>query len=54
MSCPVWDLPEFDREHWDLDSLCGLLGCPECTAKPGDVPWMPDNERELAEPGAEN
>lgn len=42
MSCPIWDLPEFDRERWDLDFLCGLMGCPECSAESGDVPWMPD------------
>ena len=41
MSCPIWRLPEFDREHWDLDYLCGLMDCPECTAEPGDIPWIP-------------
>ena len=42
MSCPVWDLPELDRERWDLDSLCGLMACSTCTAEPGDMPWLPD------------
>lgn len=42
MSCPVWDLPEFDREHWDLQHLCDAAACPECTAEPGEMPWMPD------------
>ena len=42
MSCPIWSLPEFDREHWDLDYLCWFVDCPACTAEPGEVPWIPD------------
>ena len=44
MSCPVWDLSDFDREHWDLDYLCWFMDCPECTAEPGDMPWIPDGD----------
>ena len=42
MSCPIWELPEFVREHWDLHFLCADADCPECTAEPGEVPWIPD------------
>ena len=54
MSCPIWDLPEFDRERWDLDFLCGLMGCAECTAERGDAPWMPDEDEATVALGAEN
>ena len=42
MSCPMWDLPESDREHWDLVDLCSFMGCRECEAEPGEMPWIPD------------
>ena len=51
MSCPVWELPDFDREHWDLHFLCGWMDCAECTAEPGEMPWLPDDP-DRAEPEA--
>ncbi len=54
MSCPIWSLPEPDRERWDLDYLCQIMDCPECTAEPGDVPWMPGEDEAAMAAGAEN
>ena len=40
MTCPIESLPEFYHEHWDVESLCGMSGCTECTAEPGEgVLW---------------
>lgn len=36
MTCPIDDLDDFSTEHWDVDSLCSLMACPECTAGPGE------------------
>ena len=36
MTCPIESLPEFCREHWDVESLCAMAGCAECTAEPGE------------------
>lgn len=36
MTCPIEPLPRFYHEHWDVEALCGLSGCIECTAEPGE------------------
>lgn len=36
MTCPMETLPEFFWEHWDVQSLCALMECPECTAEDGE------------------
>lgn len=36
MTCPVESLDSFLTEHRDVDSLCSMMGCPECTAEPGE------------------
>lgn len=36
MTCPMEDLEEFCTNHWDVDALCALMACPECTAEPGE------------------
>ena len=52
MTCPIESLDGFYTNHWDVDSLCGLVGCPECTAEPGEgILWHlacppPDNLRD--------
>ncbi len=45
MSCPLDDLEGWVLEHWGLDELCLEMGCEECGARPGDVPWL-DDERD--------
>ena len=40
MTCPIESLDSFLAEHWDVDSLCSMMGCPKCTAEPGEgVLW---------------
>lgn len=36
-ACPIWDLPDVVREHWDVEALCADLACPECLH-----PWWED------------
>ncbi|MBQ2631632.1 MAG: hypothetical protein IJG13_18300 [Kiritimatiellae bacterium] len=36
MTCPMESLPEFYSEHWDVESLCAMSNCVECTAEPGE------------------
>lgn len=36
MTCPMESLPALDHEHWDVEALCGMSGCVECTAEPGE------------------
>ena len=36
MTCPIDGLDDFYTNHWDVDSLCSLMACPECTAEPGE------------------
>ena len=36
MTCPIESLPEFYREHWDVESLCAMSGCAECATEPGE------------------
>ena len=43
MTCPIDELDEFLAEHWDVDSLCELMPCSECTAEPGEgAQWVPE------------
>ena len=50
MTCPIDSLEEFFTSHWDVDSLCELMACRECTAEPGEgLLWsMPLPPREPA------
>ena len=36
MTCPIESLPRSDHEHWDVETLCAMSGCAECTAEPGE------------------
>ena len=44
MTCPIESLEGFFANRWDVDSLCGLMACRECTAEPGEgaLWWMSD------------
>ena len=44
MTCPIESLESFFTNHWDVDSLCELMACRECTAEPGEgaLWWMSD------------
>ena len=36
MTCPIDELPEFDRSHWDVYELCSLMRCRKCAAEDGE------------------
>ena len=36
MTCPIESLPRFYHEHWDVEFLCAMSGCVECTAEAGE------------------